>query len=228
MRQKHGNPLPGGLSYRPPRVAAQSGSSEKFLFVITAAGGASIVDSFLPVTTSECAAAGGDPNSVLCYPDSTVQSIPGTNIRAVTDLPISSFFGDVYGYSLPQFVGDHKNDLLILAHECTSVNHVVAQERSINGNGINSGRTLMEAFSQAYGSELAIPNCNMSTGGYLRYGTDASLDPRFRAEIISDPYLFAPSTHGSRGIANAPSSEQLARARGVRSNTIIRFACTRI
>ncbi|RYZ33063.1 MAG: hypothetical protein EOO71_42820, partial [Myxococcaceae bacterium] len=51
----------------------------KFLIVIGAAGGASIVDSFLAVRQSECANAG----ALNTFPDAQVQSVAGSPFRAV-------------------------------------------------------------------------------------------------------------------------------------------------
>lgn len=208
--------LPGGLALRPRQARAQITGDQKFLFVVTASGGASIIDSFLPVTESEVRAAGGDPSRLVAYPDRMVVPTAGSPIRTVVDLNLPNFFGDAYDYNLPDFVRDHKEDMLVLTHECTSVNHVVAQERAINGNGINGGRTLMEAVAAHLGSDTVMPNCNMSIGGYIRPGTDQSLDARYRAEIINNPSLFAASTHGYAGLGNAPEASAIERARAAR------------
>ena len=51
----------------------------KFLIVISASGGASIIDNALAIRASECAT----PNTLNVFPDGAVTSIPGSALRAV-------------------------------------------------------------------------------------------------------------------------------------------------
>ena len=104
----------------------------KFLIVVAAAGGASIVDSFLAVRESEAKANAARLNT---FPDSAVQSVAGSPFRAVR------FMGSKLG-SIPisvstdqlAFVQKYADDMLVATSLGTSVNHSVAQKRAITGN----------------------------------------------------------------------------------------------
>lgn len=188
-------------------------ADRKLLFVVCAAGGGNIVDSFLPVLDSEVSE--GDPTALSTYPESLIVQPQGSNIRCVGSLSDYSFYTSAF--SMQTLLQNHYADMVVLAHECTSVNHAVAQKRSITGAGVNFGRTIMEANAERHGSSLLLPNTNMASGGYIAPGDDPEL-PRFaRAELIADPIMFAASTHGRRGVAGAPAPELVERARGVRS-----------
>lgn len=188
-------------------------ADRKLLFVVCAAGGGNIVDSFLPVLDSEVTQ--GDPSALSTYPESLIVQPQGSNIRCVGTLSDYSFYTSAF--AMQTLLQNHYADMVVLAHECTSVNHTVAQKRSVTGAGVNFGRTIMEANAERHGSSLLLPNTNMASGGYIAPGDDPEL-PRFaRAELIADPIMFAASTHGRRGVAGAPTPELVERARGVRS-----------
>jgi hypothetical protein len=187
-------------------------AERKLLFVVCAAGGGNIVDSFLPVLDSEVSE--GDPEALSTYPESLIVQPPGSNIRCVGTLSDYSYYTS--NFSMQTLLQNHFADMVVLAHECTSVNHTVAQKRAVTGAGVNFGRTIMEANAVRHGGALLLPNTNMANGGYIAPGDDPEL-PRFaRAELIADPIMFAASTHGRRGIAGAPTPELVERARGVR------------
>lgn len=196
---------------RSRRARAAAPPNRKFLFVIAASGGASIMDSFLPVTASE---AGANASSLVTYPDSVVAKPSGSQIRCVTNLARRSPFQNAYDVS--DFVSAHKNDLAVVTVENTSVNHVVAQKRAITGAGIDGGRTLMEAVAMRHGDDLLLPNVNLASGGYLEPG-DQDVADRVRGEVVTRPERFASATHGYRGIPRAPSAELIERARAVRA-----------
>jgi hypothetical protein len=105
--------------------------------------------------------------------------------------------------------------MTVLTQECTSVNHQVAQARSLNGNGINSGRTLMEAMAIRHGEDLILPNCNMAVDGFIQPGWDASIPSFARAEIVSAPMGFAAAMDGMKGVLGLPERELVQHARGV-------------
>lgn len=187
-------------------------ADRKLLFVVCASGGASIVDSFLPVAASEVDAATGDVLDV--YPDDLVIQPGGSNLRAVA--PIGSYFVFANSFPLPTFLERHHADMLVMTHEGTSVNHGIAQKRALTGAGIHGGRTIGEAVAELHGLGLPLPNVNMATGGYVEPGDDPSLAPHARAALVTDPAMFALSTHGYRGLREAPSAAQVARMRSVR------------
>ncbi|MEM9491664.1 MAG: hypothetical protein AAGC55_21135, partial [Myxococcota bacterium] len=129
-------------------------------------------------------------------------------------LGLSSTFSS--DYDTTQFLTNHATDTAVVCVENTSVNHLVAQKRSITGASIDGGRTVMEAVAQTYGQDLPLANCNMSTNGYLEPGDRADVPDYARAEIITDPRLLAVATHGSRGIREAPAQPLVDRARSIR------------
>ena len=145
---------------------AQQTSGPRFLIVLCATGGASIVDSFLAVRESETKNAA----SLNAYPDTLVQAIPDTPFRAIdfaaerVGLIPASFKANQ-----SNFVRKHARDMLVVTHTGTSVNHRVAEHRSVNGNAAWKGRTLQEAVAPQYGAGHAIPNVHLVNGtGFFR------------------------------------------------------------
>jgi hypothetical protein len=197
-----------------PAAPAVDDRDRKLLFVVCASGGASIIDSFLPVADSEV----GDDAlaaSLNVYADSLIYEEPTTKLRCVRPIGSYSYFSN--SYDMPTFLGKHAADLAVVTQEVTSVNHSVAQHRSLTGAGINAGRTIMEAVAEVQGQGLALPNCNMAQGGYIEPGFDPSVADFARAEIIADPLFFANAMDGSRGILAAPRRELVERARRTRA-----------
>lgn len=135
--------------------------ADRLLFVIAAYGGASIIDSFLPIAANEARAA-----NAPAYPDDLVVQPPGSRIRTVKNV-VGTQLAHPFGtdYELSDFVTRHGEDLVVLAHECTSVNHLVAQQRSVTGAGIHHGRTLMEAMAMVHGRGLLLPTSTPTRSG---------------------------------------------------------------
>jgi hypothetical protein len=190
------------------RARAQGIADRKYLFVVGANGGASIIDGFLPITQS---AAG--------YSASQLSQPAGSNLRCPKPLN-SSIQGVIAlgdGYDMSTFLSKHSADTVVMTQEGTSVNHQVAARRAITGNNINQGRTLLEAMALRYGDGLILPACAMGGGGYADAGDDVTVPDSARAEPVMDARLFAFSTHGSKGVMNAPDKELVDRARTVRA-----------
>lgn len=190
--------ISGPTLTRPARSAPEDGVPPKFLIVVTGFGGASIIDSFMPITESEAADAAP---FVDCYADNEVTQNPawgnGT-MRAVDQA--GNMFGDNFVTDLSGFVDDHIDDMLVCTMTGTSVNHTVAQKRAITGNGAWSGRTLQEAVAVAYGAACPLPNVNMASHGYARPGDDESVPDWARAEPVGVPTTWPFSLHGHRGV----------------------------
>ena len=196
-----------------PRAGEDPGLGErKLLFVVCATGGGNIVDSFLPVLDSEVTT--GDPSTLDVYPESLIVQPPGSNIRCVGNHANYSYFTS--NFSMQTLLANHYADMVVLGHECTSVNHTVAQKRATTGAGVNFGRTIMEAQAERHGSGMLLPNTNMASGGYIAAGDDPDLPRWARAELIADPLMFAAATHGRRGVAGAPEAALVDRARKIR------------
>ncbi len=202
-----------------------AGDDQRFLIVIGATGGANISDCFLPALMSQ-AQTPELANSIVNYPDDTVAQPVGSNIQAVKYLGLSPLFTS--DYSPETFVSKYHQEMLVMANEVTSVNHMVAQKRSITGNGINNGITLMEAMAMRHGAGLPIPNVNMAIGGYIEPGDDLNIPDWARGELITGPALFSVSTHGTKGVLFAPEDDLIDRARAVREelDTVSPFAHT--
>jgi len=198
--------LPMGHSRR---VRAQTvDDDQKFLFVIAANGGGSIIDSFLPIVDSE------SPNgqTIVAYPSGFVDQPSGSNLRCVhTNLPI----GLPPGYQRT-FLQNHAADTAVMTLEGTSVNHIVAGKRAVTGANANRGRTIMEAVALRHGEGMLLPNCNMGESGYLEHGDDPTVPGFARGETIADALLFPVATDGIRGVPRAPARDLVERARGVR------------
>jgi hypothetical protein len=195
------------------QTRAVDARDRKLLFVFCAGGGASIIDSFLPIVDSEV----GDAElaaTLNVFPAARVEQRPGSNIRSVKPLDNYLFFTPPS--DMGRLVERHGQDMVVVTHEGTTVNHTVGQQRSLNGNGINRGRTLMEEMALQYGGGLALPSCNMAIDGYVRHGADASVPNEARHEVITTPLLFATGTHGFRALGGTPGPELIARARAVR------------
>ncbi|AKQ66418.1 hypothetical protein A176_003330 [Myxococcus hansupus] len=187
----------------------------RFLIVVGAAGGASIVDSFLAVRASE---AGVDAARVNTFADEQVLNVPGSPFRAVRvssprlgDIPVP-----VVADQLP-FVTKHKDSMLVATTVGTSVNHAIAQKRSLTGNAAWRGRTLQECVALQYGAGCPIPNVNMGAGGYAERGTDVSLPSHCYGEVVTHASLWPLGLDGRKGLKGAPSEAVMAMARRTRN-----------
>lgn len=208
-----------GLAGRAGRLLAQepppSDKKPCFLIVLAGPGGASIIDSFLAIRESESA----NPLAINAFPDGDVEDIAGSPIRAV-DLQRDSIGPIPLPFATRQsaFVNKHKQDMMVVTGTGTSVNHLIAQKRSLTGNGAWSGRTLQEMVALEYGEGYLVPNVNMSAMGYLERGDDPSLPPHCYAEAVGQPALWPLSLDGARGIQGAPARELVELARTVRDD----------
>lgn len=191
----------------------------RFLIVLTATGGASIIDAMLAIRASESANAA----VINTFPDAMVQGIEGSPFRAVDqdlrDLGPLPYRGQAVQ---SDFVRRHAQDMMVVTHTGTSVNHLVAQKRSLTGNDAWGGRTLPELVAEAHGDGFPIPNVNMSVGGYIEPGVDPTVPHRARAEAVVDANVWFSGLHGSRGIAWAPPPGLIDMARRVRDEGIDR------
>jgi len=205
----------------PIRARAQGGpgADPKFLIVLTATGGASIIDAMLAIRASES----NNADRINTFPDGMVQTIDGTPFRAIDqdldDLGPLPYEGPA---NQSDFVRRHAADMMVVTHTGTSVNHLVAQKRALTGNDAWGGRTLPELVADAYGAQSPIPNVNMSVGGYIEPGIDTTLPDRARAEPVVDANLWFLGLHGSRGVNGAPPADLVAMARRVRDEGIDR------
>jgi hypothetical protein len=206
----------GAAALSCPSLLARSRSTKRaadpgrLLIVIAAAGGASIVDSFLPVVASS------DNASIRSYKPEQIDGVEGSPFRAVKKVDYSVGVPVGNDYAMVDFIKRHAADMAVLPFTCSSVNHLIAAQRSLNGNGVNKGRTLMEAVAAQYGADKLLPNINMSFSGYALDGTDASLPTFAKAEQVADALLFPLALHREQVIADRTNHELLEAARVVR------------
>jgi hypothetical protein len=194
--------------------AAANGPPPKFLIVLSAFGGASVIDSFMAVRESE------SPNAAQlnAYPDSLVQSIG--EFRAI-DLKSKAIGAIPASFTANQsnFVRKHGADMMVVTRTGTSVNHFVGQQRSINGNAAWQGRTLQEAVALTYGKGHPIPNVHLVNGtGFTEHGTDKSLPAYAYGERAPTPNLWPLSLDGYKGVRGAPPRDLFEAARRLRND----------
>ncbi|MDX2012033.1 MAG: hypothetical protein SFW67_17705 [Myxococcaceae bacterium] len=187
----------------------------RFLITIAAAGGASIIDSFLAVRASE---AGQSAARLNTFPDSAVQAVSGSPFRAVRYMgPRLGAIPIAVNTNQLAFAQKYRDDMLVATSTGTSVNHVIAQKRAITGNAAWKGRTLQEVVALQWGQGFPLPNVNMAVGGYAERGTDGSLPASCYAETVTGPSLWPLGLDGAKGIRGAPSREVVELARRARN-----------
>lgn len=191
----------------------------RFLIVVGAVGGASIIDSMLAVRAAETTAAGGNPGKLNTFADSQVQMVDGSPFRAVkVNSPrMGNIPTPVITDQLP-FVKKYKDSMLVATSVGTSVNHDIAQKRSLTGNAAWRGRTLQECVALQYGAGFPIPNVNMGSSGFSERGTDNSLPAHCYGEVVANPSLWPLGLDGIKGIKDAPARDVMALARSVRNS----------
>ncbi len=156
----------------------------RFLVVMGCFGGASMLDCFMPVDSSEARTQPGR-GTVFAYP--TVQP-DGSQIRCVDRGTPRAF--------LDRF----RDQMVVMATQSSSVNHQAAQQRWVSGRDALNGRTMAELVAEGHGVDRALPNVNMGKGGYAAQGSDPGLAPRYRGQVVTNPVVFALSTHGHAGV----------------------------
>ncbi len=192
---------------------ANADDGPRYLIVMGCFGGASMMDCYMPVDVGQ-ALTHEQRGTVLAYPTVTPA---GSNITSVDrSRPLS-------------FLNAHRDDMVVMSTQSSSVNHFIAQARSVNGRDVFSGRTMTEAVAAVYGGDMAIPNVNMGRGGYSEPGADAALASRFRGEIVNNPVVWPLTLSGHAGAlplgelaVQDPEvrASMVARARALRDGTL--------
>ncbi|MEM6291292.1 MAG: hypothetical protein AAGA54_08500 [Myxococcota bacterium] len=216
-----GGAAAGGFAGLAGMGRGRAGGSEdpRFLIVLCASGGASIIDAALAIRESE---AGVAAPTINCFPDGAISSVEGSPLRAVDGslgsvgaIPIS------FSTQQAQFVGAHAQDMLVATLTSTSVNHNVAQERAVTGNAAWRGRTIQESVANQYGAAFPLPNVHLNTGtGFTVRGADDSLPAWAYGEQVADPTLWPLALDGARGTTYPVDSDVLATARTLRNDVL--------
>jgi hypothetical protein len=196
-----------------PSQAIAEPTKPRFLINVCASGGASIIDSFLAIAHSETS----KWKSINAFPDQEVKRFDGSPFRAV-DLtrPSTGAFPFPMATSQSSFVKAHKQNMLVATVENTSVNHFIGQRRSVTGNEAWKGRTLSECVALAHGNGFALPNINMTSGGFADRGLDETLPAACYAESIALPASWSLALDARQGLRDAPSASSIERARALR------------
>jgi hypothetical protein len=207
-----------GSAKEGPNSAGLFDPNERFLIVLGCFGGASINDSFMALSESQVKAAGGDPGKLNCFSDQQLVRLSGSELTAVK---IQKDIDTLGGYKVDTdqstFLKKHVQDMLVVTTNMTSVNHGVAQMRSLTGNDAWRGRTLQEAVALQYGKNKPLANINMGSGGYSFVGIDKELPEYARQYTVSDPKYWPLGLHSSIGLSTQIESELLQLARDSRN-----------
>lgn len=197
---------------------AEDPKKPRFLIVLGANGGASLIDGPLAIRASESANAA----TINAYADAQVTAPGPGGIRAVAY--DASKIGPIpYAVATKQedFVKRRGKDMMVVTATTTSVNHAVAQRRSVTGNEAWLGRTLQEAVAMQYGAGLALPNVHLVTGSdFTSRGSDASLPAYAYGETVADPLLWPLGLHGFRGVPGGDRPDLVAKARAMRDGRL--------
>lgn len=170
---------------------ADAALDDRYLFIIAAPGGANMTDCFLASDRGP----GAYDMDLLLKPDFTPFRCVIPRYNSVGwSLPIGN------GYSQLDFLKAHHKDMAVMAVEGATTDRTYAPRLAMTGNEINRGRTLAEHIAATYRGRFAFPNISMATGEFAVPGRDRYLSDSARAELISDPLLFAFATHGYAGI----------------------------
>lgn len=172
----------------------------RFLIVLCASGGASIIDSAMAIRESESNRA----STLNTFPDQLVKSIDGSPIRAV-DMKMDAL-GPIpapFTSKQSEFVKKYKDEMMVVTQTGTSVTHQIAQRRSVTGNEAWNGRTLQECVALEYGKGHTLPNVLLATGtSFIENGNDPALPAHCLGETVSNPAVWPLALDGSKGITN--------------------------
>ena len=206
----------GSSALLQPSALAQASADPKFLIVLCAGGGGSIIDGPLAIRASECAT----PDLINTFPDELVKGWSDSPFRAVdqsgSDLgPIPASFS----VNPSEIMERRRHELMVATWTRTSVNHAIGQRRAITGNEAWKGRTLQEMVAWQYGAEAPIPNVHLLAGyGFSEPGTDNTLPLWARGQLVANPATWPLSLDGAKGLKQPMSPEVLAAIRAQRND----------
>ncbi len=204
------------LGPRDPGLAlAANGNGKRFLITLGLTGGASIIDSFLGVRESASEAG----NLLNAFPDNQINDVGPFSCVDLSAAGLS-IIGTPTNFNHGVFARKHFADLMVATVETTSVNHVLAQKRSLNGNAAWGGRTLQEMVALTYGADCPVPNANMASFGFLEPGADPSMPAYVYPESIGNPRFWSLGLDPVRGILNGPDSAVIELAAKLRSEQL--------
>ena len=204
-----------GLLRRPARAG---GRASNFLITVGCFGGASIIDSFMAISEDDDGVTPEIAATLNCFAPSEIVEYGDSPFRAVDRQ--ASLFGNNYVGNQSAFLDAHRHEMVVATQTMTSVNHTVAQKRSVTGNGAWNGRTLMEAVAAEFGAGRPLPNVTMGSLGFRADGDDESLAPEAYAEPVADPMRWPLALDGVEGVEGHPDKEIVELARAVRNEEL--------
>ncbi|MFN3199612.1 MAG: hypothetical protein ACE366_14500 [Bradymonadia bacterium] len=203
---------------RAAHAQTPDGGKPRFLIVLAAGGGASIIDGPMAIRASESANA-ADINTM---PDQVVLGADGHPFRAV-DMDRDALGAIPAPFKARQkwFVDKHASDMMVSTWTRTSVNHTIGQRRSVTGNEAWAGRTLQELVALTHGKDHPLPNVHLIGGsGTTQRGTDASIPSWAFGEQVTDPRLWPLALDGQKGLNIESSDDLLSKARALRDQRL--------
>ena len=204
-----------GASLLNLEARAQDAIDPRFLIVIGASGGGSIVSGPLAIRASES----NNPDTIDCFPDAIVQGWDGSPFRAadvsgsgIRQIPAS------FSVTPSAIIGRRRQDLMVATWTRTSVNHAIGQKRAVTGNEAWRGRTLQEMVAWQYGLDAPIPNVHLLAGsGVTERGTDGTVPLYARGQLVANPGVWPLSLDGAAGLEHGVDPAVLAAIRKVRN-----------
>lgn len=199
------------------RALAEQSSDPRFLIVLCASGGGSIIDGPLAIRASESM----NPDTLNTFPDEWVTTWSDSPFRAV-DQSASAIGPIPAGFTVrpSEFFGRRRQELMVATLTGTSVNHNVAQRRAVTGNEAWLGRTLQEMVAWQYGMDAPVPNVHLVGGmGFNELGSDSAVPTNARRQIVADPLLWPLSLDGSKGLEKGLDPAVLAAVRSHRNGS---------
>lgn len=207
-----------GFAMRAGRAAGET-ADPRFLIVLAASGGGSLIDSVMAIRRSES----NSPDTLNTFPDADVQSIDGSPFRAV-DIARPSVGPIPIGFTQTDqsaFVRKNKEDMMVTTWTRTSVNHAVGQRRAVTGNEAWAGRTLQELVAYHYGEGCPLPNVHLATDNAVsERGNDLTLPSYAFGETVADPALWPLALDGVRGLSRPMNRTLIERARRLRNERL--------
>lgn len=204
-----------GATLMSPAALAANAADPRFLIVLCATGGGSIIDGPLAIRASESS----DPDRLNTFEDALVQGFDGSPFRAA-DISGRAIGAIPARYSVTpsELVARRRRDLMVATWTRTSVNHAIGQRRAVTGNEAWKGRTLQEMVAWQYGAEAPIPNVHLIAGlGYNEPGTDGSVPPWARGQIVANPATWPLSLDALSGVDTPVNRDVLAAIRRTRN-----------
>lgn len=194
--------------------ASREAAPPRYLIVLTASGGASIIDGPLAIRASESATAStlntfADP-LVMGFDDSPFRAVDQTH-EGLGAIPMR------FQTRHSDFVRAWRHQMMVATWTRTSVNHAVGQRRAVTGNEAWAGRTIQELHALQHGVGYPLPNVHLVPGtAFTSRGTDTTLPAWAYGETIADPKLWPLSLDALAGGARPIQRELLAAARKAR------------